>query len=254
MRLAKYLANSGLTSRRKAEQLISEGKVKVNGIVIKELGKKIDPNTDVIELNGKRVASDTKVYILLNKPSGYISSVHDPQGRPVVIDLLKDIKQRVYPVGRLDFETEGLLILTNDGHFTNLMIHPRYEVEKTYEALVKGLVKETELQKLRQGIFLEDGITAPAQVEILKKHSNNTLLSIKIHEGRKRQVRRMCGAINHPVISLKRVGFAFLKTQGLRLGEYRFLTPDEVKRLISIARGDSKLNDSSIYWRRKRKN
>ena len=130
MRLAKYLADSGLASRRKAEQLISEGRVKVNGEVIKELGTKIDPDTDVIEVDGQRVNSESKVYILLNKPSGYISSVHDPPGRPVVTDLIKNIKQRVYPVGRLDYDTEGLLILTNDGNFTNLMIHPRYEIEK----------------------------------------------------------------------------------------------------------------------------
>lgn len=252
LRLAKYLANAGLTSRRKAEQLISEGRIKVNGVVVKELGSKIDPDTDVIEFNGQRVIGNKKVYILLNKPSGYISSVYDPQGRPIVTDLLKDVKQRVYPVGRLDFDTEGLLILTNDGNFTNLMIHPRYEIEKTYEALVKGVVKESELKKLRQGILLEDGITAPAEVEILKKDHNNTLLSIKIHEGRKRQVKRMCTAINHPVIHLRRVGFGFLKIHGLKLGQYRFLTPDEVNRLISMARGDRNQNDSSFYRGRKR--
>lgn len=252
MRLAKYLADSGLASRRKAEQLISEGRVKVNGEVIKELGTKIDPDTDVIEVDGQRVNSESKVYILLNKPSGYISSVHDPQGRPVVTDLIKNIKQRVYPVGRLDYDTEGLLILTNDGNFTNLMIHPRYEIEKTYEALVKGAVKERELKKLREGVLLEDGITAPAKVKILKKEADTTLLSIKIHEGRKRQVKRMCKAVNHPVIHLKRTGFAFLNIKGLKLGDYRFLTPNEVQRLINLARGDRKENGSSFYRGRKR--
>ncbi|HZK43941.1 MAG TPA: pseudouridine synthase [Syntrophomonadaceae bacterium] len=236
LRLAKYLANSGITSRRKAEELISEGRIKVNGRVVTEQGSKIDSAHDIVEFDDREVAKEDKVYFLLNKPRGYISSVTDPQGRPTVIDLLKDVKERLYPVGRLDYDTEGLLILTNDGYFSNLMTHPSYEVEKTYEALVKGVTTPTELDKLRQGILLEDGITAPAVVEIVRQDKDKTLLSIKIHEGRKRQIKRMCMAINHPVIHLRRTGFALLKNQDIKLGQYRSLTPNEVKELIEVAK------------------
>ncbi len=240
MRLAKYLADAGIASRRKAEELISAGRVKVNGLIVKELGCKVDPRNDVVEFNGQKVTSESKVYVLLNKPAGYISSVSDPQGRPTVTNLLKNLTERVYPVGRLDFDTEGLLILTNDGEFTNLMIHPKYEIDKTYEAWVKGVVNEPALEKLRKGILLEDGFTEPAIVDIIQREPEKTLLSIKIHEGRKRQIKRMCAAIKHPVINLKRTQFGFLKMQGLRLGQYRFLTPQEVKGLVKLAKERAK--------------
>jgi len=229
--LAKYLAEAGVASRRKAEELIMQGRVKINGLVVKEKGCTINPDVDRVEFDGRIISREEKVYILLNKPAGYISSVFDPQGRPTVMELLKDIKLRIYPVGRLDFDTEGLLLLSNDGDFTNLMIHPRYEINKTYQALVKGKPDKKSLQILQEGIQLEDGITAPARVNILKALQDKTLLEIEIHEGRKRQVKRMCLAIGHPVISLKRTTFGFLKLQGVAPGKYRFLTPSEVNRL-----------------------
>lgn len=235
MRLAKYLANSGVSSRRKAELLISSGKVKVNGIIVTELGTNIDPDSDIVECDGKIIKREQKIYILLNKPQGYLSSVSDPHGRPTVVDLIKDVENRVYPVGRLDLDTEGLLLLSNDGDFSNLMLHPRYEIPKTYEVLVKGTVSEKSLQLLSQGILLEDGLTAPAKVKIIKKYKNETLLTIEIHEGRKRQVKRMFKAVNHPVIKLTRIKLAFLNIKGIKLGEYRFLTTTEVKNLIKLA-------------------
>ncbi len=238
MRLAKYLAEAGIASRRKAEEFIVQGRVKVNGLLVQEKGYIINPDLDRVEFDGRIITREEKVYILLNKPAGYISSVFDPQGRPTVMDLLKDITLRVYPVGRLDFDTEGLLLLSNDGEFTNLMIHPRYEMTKTYQALVEGKPDKKSLQMLREGIQLVDGITAPAQVNILELYIDKTLLEIKIHEGRKRQIKRMCLAIGHPVISLKRTAFGFLKLQGVASGKYRFLTPAEVNKLKQQACSD----------------
>lgn len=239
LRLAKYIADAGITSRRKAEQYISDGRVKVNNIVIKELSYKVNPEKDVVAFDGQEVILSNKIYILLNKPAGYISSVTDSHGRPTVIDLLKNVTARVYPVGRLDFDTEGLLIITNDGEFTNLMIHPKHEIVKTYETWVEGLVSEKDVAQLKRGILLEDGFTAPAVVDIIKKEADQTLLTIKIHEGRKRQVKRMCAAINHPVVNLKRIQFGIIKLQDLSVGEYRFLTPQEVKALTKLAKKEN---------------
>lgn len=238
MRLAKYLAEAGIASRRKAEEFIVQGRVRVNGLRVEEKGYIINPNLDRVEFDGRIISREEKIYILMNKPAGYISSVSDPQGRPTVMDLLQDIKLRVYPVGRLDFDTEGLLLFSNDGDFTNLMIHPRYKITKTYQALVKGKPDKKSLQMLRKGIQLEDGLTAPAQANILETYKDKALLEIKIHEGRKRQIKRMCLAIGHPVISLKRTAFGFLKLQGVALGKYRFLTPEEINRLKQQAGAD----------------
>lgn len=238
MRLSKYIAQAGIASRRQAEELILKGEVKVNGQVVTELGSKVNPESDCIEYNGELISVEKKIYILLYKPSGYISSVVDPYGRPTVVELLKDINQRIYPVGRLDFDTEGLLLLSNDGYFTNLMIHPRYKIRKRYQALVKGIVKEKELSCLRNGIMLEDGMTAPAQACIIKIERYNTLLEICINEGRKRQIKRMCSSIGYPVIKLKRVGFAFLNLNGVKPGKYRNLTEKEINGLINIAQGN----------------
>jgi 23S rRNA pseudouridine2605 synthase len=231
LRLAKYMAEAGVASRRKAEKLIMQGRVKVNGLPVKEKGYIINPEADRIEFDGRILTREEKVYILLNKPAGYVSSVVDHRGRPTVVDLIKDIDLRVYPVGRLDLDTEGLLLLSNDGDFTNLMIHPRYEIPKTYQVLVAGKPEADSLQMLREGIELEDGITAPAQADIIETYEDKTRLQIRIHEGRKRQVKRMCLAIGHPVISLKRTAFGFLTLQGVSPGEYRFLTPGEVNKL-----------------------
>lgn len=236
MRLAQFLAHAGIASRRKAETLMTEGKVSVNGIVVRELATEVDPAIDQVHFEGRPVFLEKKIYLLLNKPSGVISSVSDPHGRKTVVDLLPELPQRIYPVGRLDYETQGLLLLTNDGYFTNLMIHPRYEVEKTYQARVSGQVKRPQLEKLRQGVKLEDGWTAPAQVDILQASVQESLLKITLHEGRKRQVRRMCRAIGHPVIHLQRTAFAFLTLKGVASGSYRYLTLAEVNKLIALAR------------------
>lgn len=234
LRLAKYLANAGLCSRRNAELLITGGKIKVNGQVVRELPTTIKPDIDIVNYEGKIIRLKEKIYILLNKPAGYISSVSDSRGRSTVVELV-DIDERIYPVGRLDLDTEGLLLLTNDGDFSNLMLHPRYEIAKAYEVLVKGLVTDNEIIRLSDGILLEDGLTAPAKINIIKRYKTETLLNIEIHEGRKRQVKRMFLALNHPVIKLTRVRFAFLNIKGLKVGEYRDLTEGEVKRLINLA-------------------
>lgn len=235
MRISQYLARSGIASRRKAEKIVQEGRVRVNGVTITALAFAINPEADRVEVDGVLVHPEKFLYIILNKPAGYLSSVSDNHGRQTVLKLVNDLDKRLYPVGRLDVDSEGLLLLTNDGDFTNFMIHPRYKIEKTYQVWVEGNVKPHEIVKLQQGVELEDGLTAPARVKELKSNRGNTLLEVVIHEGRKRQVKRMCQAVSHPVISLKRVGFGFLTLQGVPLGKYRCLTPDEVRRLEQAA-------------------
>jgi 23S rRNA pseudouridine2605 synthase len=235
LRLAKYLAQTGIASRRQAEEYIVEGRVKLNGTVVTERFTLVDPQADLIEFDGQLVKVETPVYILLHKPPGYITSASDPQGRSTVLELVGNIEQRIYPVGRLDYDTSGLLLLTNDGEFTNLMIHPRYKIEKKYEACVTGRLKDQELQILRQGVVLADGITAPAQVKLIKRDARASLIQLTIHEGRNRQVKRMVAAVGHPLISLKRVGLGFLSLEDLGSGQYRYLHPDEVEHLKNLA-------------------
>ncbi len=176
----------------------------------------------------------------MHKPAGYISSLADPQGRPRVIDLLSAVNTRVFPVGRLDYDTEGLLLLSNDGEFSNLMTHPRYLIPKKYEAWVQGLVKPDTIRQLEQGVALEDGITAPARVRLLSSKKGQSLLELEIHEGKKRQIKRMCLAVGHRVIKLKRTALAFLTLEGVPQGQFRFLTASEVERLIMLARQSGK--------------
>jgi pseudouridine synthase len=235
LRLAKYLAEAGIASRRKAEELIIQGRVRVNGVPVWEKGCTIVPGEDQVEFDDRLIEKEESVYILLNKPAGYISSVHDPQGRPTVLTILKGVSQRVYPVGRLDYDTEGILLLSNDGDFSNLMMHPRYEMSKTYQALVRGIPGENALTMLRQGLELEDGRTAPAEVRVLHEYKDKARLEIKIHEGRKRQVKRMCAAAGHPLLKLKRTAIENLTLHGVAPGEYRFLTPEEVRSLKNKA-------------------
>ncbi|MGI6435205.1 MAG: pseudouridine synthase [Syntrophomonadaceae bacterium] len=237
MRLAQYIAKSGLASRRKAEAMIIDGLVAVNGITVIKVGTNIDPGEDQVSVNGVIIKPGRRVYLLLNKPRGYLSSVGDHRGRPTVVDLVKEVSVRVYPVGRLDLDTEGLLILTNDGTFTNLMIHPRYHIPKTYQALVKGSVSNQELTGIRQGMRLEDGMTMPALARVLQAHSDRSLVEVVLYEGRKRQVKRMFKEIGHPVIALQRTGLGFLTLQGLAPGQYRCLRDEEVARLIAMTRG-----------------
>ena len=240
MRLSKYLADAGIASRRKSEKLISDGRVKVNGEIVREQGRSINPDSDMVELDGTTVRAQDKIYLMLNKPAGYLSSTFDPQGRPTVMELLKGIKGRLYPVGRLDLDTRGLLLLSNDGDFTNLMIHPRYHIEKKYQAQVEGLITPEAVEMLTRGVHLEDGPTAPALVKVLKWERGSTLIEIVIHEGRKRQVKRMLAAVGFPVISLSRIALAFLTLEDLPEGQYRPLQPDEVDGLRELAQFSSK--------------
>lgn len=236
-RLHKYLARAGVASRRKGEELIKAGLVKVNNQTVTRLGTSINPGADRVEVAGRLVAGpEEKVYVLLNKPAGHVTTLHDPQGRPKVADLLKNIRRRVYPVGRLDYDTEGLLLLTNDGELTYALTHPRHQVKKTYLAWVYGVPPAEKLALLAQGIMLSDGPTAPAGVHLKGINEKGALLEITIHEGRKRQVRRMCERIGHPVYRLKRIGLGPLTLSGLQPGEYRFLTPAEVKKLKNLTR------------------
>lgn len=233
-RLQKIMANAGVASRRKCEQLILDGKVEVNGEVVTALGVKADPATDIITVNGKPItANANKVYAAFHKPKGVITSMSDPEGRKTVLDFVKGIGARVYPVGRLDYDTEGLLLLTNDGDLANMLMHPRHHVAKTYHATVKGIPHGDLLEKLREGIKLEDGMTQPAEVEYhdVDMERKSATISITIYEGRNRQVRRMFEAIGHPVVKLKRVQFGNIFLQGIPRGKFRHLTKSEVNEL-----------------------
>ncbi|OGW36240.1 MAG: hypothetical protein A2X58_09215 [Nitrospirae bacterium GWC2_56_14] len=235
-RIQKIISAAGVTSRRAAEELIAEGRVRVNGQVVTELGTKADPSKDHIKVDGKLInPKQPPTYIMLNKPAGYVTTMSDPEGRPTVQDLLKGVKIRVYPVGRLDYNTEGLLLLTNDGDFAHLVTHPKHEFPKTYLAKIKGVLEDGAIAALEAGVFLKDGKTAPAKIKKIRKEEANSWLEITIHEGRKRQVRRMFDHMGHTVIRLKRV-----KTGGLTLGDLpegrmRYLTPEEVGILRATA-------------------
>lgn len=235
-RLQKVIAHAGIASRRKAEEMILEGRVKVNGSVVKELGRKVT-SSDRIEVDGIQIEGEEPVYFLFYKPRGVISSVQDDKGRKVVTDFFETIKERIYPVGRLDYDTSGLLLLTNDGEFANLLMHPSNEIDKVYVAKTKGIPSREKLASLSRGIVLEDGKTAPAKTKLLSvdKKKDSAIVEITIHEGRNRQVRRMFEAIGHPVLKLKREKYGFLTLNGLRTGEIRELTHHEVKQLRVLA-------------------
>ena len=208
MRINKYIASCGVASRRKAEEIILDGRVTVNGNLVTELAFNIDEEKDIVEIDGKQIGVEkNNVYIVLNKPEGYITTVKDQFDRPSVLDLVKDIDERVYPIGRLDYETSGLLILTNDGDLTYKLTHPKHEVDKTYMAIVKGVPNAQEIKNFEEGLYIEDYKTAPAKIKVVKinEEKNYSICQIKIHEGRNRQVRKMCRAINHPVLRLRRV-------------------------------------------------
>nr|WP_255724469.1 pseudouridine synthase [Shimazuella soli] len=241
-RLQKILAQAGIASRRQAEVLIQEGKVQVNGQVVTELGTKVDPDSDHILVKGKLIQKEQKRTFIFYKPLYVISSMSDPQKRKVVPDFFRHIKERVYPVGRLDYDTEGLLLVTNDGELANHLLHPRFEVEKQYIATVKGIPDENSLEQLRKGVYLEDGLTAPAEVKMIQKKDEDAKIKLTIHEGRNRQVRRMCKAIGHPVMHLIRTRLANLTIKGLKRGEFRELTSQEVKSLKKLLSGERNRN------------
>jgi 23S rRNA pseudouridine2605 synthase len=234
-RLQKVMAELGVASRRKCEELILQGKVSVDGQIITELGTKVDKQSSVILVDGIRITNEIKkVYLLLNKPIGYITSAKDQYDRPTVMDLISESKVRLYPVGRLDYDTEGLLILTNDGDLTFKITHPSHNVTKTYTALVSGAVQEEAIEIFNEGVLIEDYKTSPAKLEILKYINNDTLVNITIHEGKNRQVRKMCEAIGHSVLRLKRISIGSLKLGDLSTGHYRHLNKEEIKYLYSI--------------------
>lgn len=223
-----------MASRRQAEEWIRRGDVKVNG-QIATLGDSADPDQDLVEIRGRKLRSaEEKIYLLLNKPSGYVTSLNDPEGRSVVTDLVSDLSARVYPVGRLDLTTEGLLLLTNDGELAHQLMHPKHEIDKTYLVRVRGQLTSEAIRRLEQGVMLEDGKTAPARVSQVRVVRGHSWFSLTIHEGRNRQVRRMCEAIGLPVSRLKRTGYAFLTLDGVATGQYRVLAPAEIKRLKNI--------------------
>lgn len=234
IRLQKYLAEAGIASRRKCEELILEGKVLVNDIEVTELGTKIDPEKDIVKYNGSIVKTvEDKVYILLNKPIGYVTTAKDQFNRDTVLDLVK-VKQRVVPVGRLDMYTSGALILTNDGEFVNKLTHPKNEINKTYNVTVKGIVSKEDVEKLSNGVELDDGYTTrPAKVKILKidEEKDISRIQITIHEGKNRQVRRMCDAIGKKVLALHRSKIGNLEVKNLKLGTWKYLTEKEILKI-----------------------
>lgn len=234
-RLQKLIAQAGICSRREAEKIILAGRVTVDGKIIRELGARADTSQKIC-VDGKPLTFDAeKIYLLLNKPRGYVSTVKDERGRKTILELLgENFNERVYPVGRLDLNSEGLLILTNDGDLTNALIHPRFEVRKTYRAKISGVLTEEKLDKLRAGVELDDGLTAPAEVYLLGEN----LVEITIHEGRNRQVRRMFAAIGCDVKRLRRIKFAGLTLDGLKAGEFRELRAEEVAKLYKIGEPD----------------
>ena len=237
-RLQKIISQAGVASRRKAEELIASGRVTVDGKIVTGQGLKLDAAGHDIAVDGKRIGRREKpVYFLLNKPKGYICTVKDERGRKTVLDLLPETAERIYPVGRLDNNTEGLLLLTNDGELMNGLIHPRNEVFKTYVATVSGEVTNEKLDRLRSGIRLEDGLTAPARVRVVDRIplKGQTKIELVIHEGRNRQVRRMLAAVGCEVKTLKRTEFAGLNLSGVKRGEHRRLTEEEVLYLQSLA-------------------
>jgi 23S rRNA pseudouridine2605 synthase len=235
-RLQKILSTAGVASRRLSEELIVQGRVSVNGQTITQLGTKADPSVDEIKVDGRRIKlAQQKRYVLLNKPRGYITTRSDPEGRPTVMDLMKGVKEYIYPVGRLDYDSEGLLILTNDGELAARLTHPRHEVEKVYEARVKGVPDERALDRLARGVPIEGRRTAPAKIRasepFAKGSGQQTIVEISIHEGRQRQVRKMFEAVGHPVVRLKRVRIGPVEDPDMPIGHWRELTPQELTKL-----------------------
>lgn len=231
-RLQKILSRAGVASRRAAEQYILDGRVSIDGKIVRELGTKVDPERSEIKVDGRRINLNVeKIYLMLNKPKQVLSSVSDDRGRRTVIDLIEDVDEKIFPIGRLDYNTEGLLLLTNDGELANGLLHPKFEIDKTYLAVIKGRVDQERLDRLRIGVKLEDGMTAPALVNLLELGDDQSTVEITIHEGRNRQVRRMFEAIGYLIKKLRRIKFAGLTLEGLKLGAHRALTKREVESL-----------------------
>lgn len=234
MRLNKYIAHAGIASRRKADELTINGNVKINGLTMREPGYNVKPG-DVVEVNGQRISGQEKMeYILLNKPKGYITSMQDEKGRPVVTELVADVDARLFPVGRLDYNTSGMLILTNDGDLTYRLTHPRHQVTKTYRALVSGVLSKEKLFRLRKGVDIGGFVTSPAQVKIIRQAERSAVVDITIHEGKNRQVRKMFAAVGNPVQELQRTAIGDLRLGRLKEGHYRKLTRNEIEYLKNL--------------------
>lgn len=231
-RLQKVMAQAGVASRRKAESMITDGEVKVNGKVVKELGTKVT-DKDTIIVNGVPISKEEHVYYLLYKPRGVVTTVKDDKKRKTVLDFFENVSERIYPVGRLDYDTSGLLLLTNDGELDNRLTHPKYEFEKNYVAKVKGIVSNNDLKQLRVGVMVDDKKSAPAKVKLIKTNEDakTSIVSLTIHEGRNHQVKKMMSAVGHSVMKLSRESYGFLTLQGLQPGEWRRLKPHEVEEL-----------------------
>lgn len=229
VRLQKFLADCGIASRRKSEEIILSGRVEVDGVIVDTLGTKIDPDINKITVNGRTVKNIQNFrYILLHKPEGFITTAKEQFDRPSVLDLIEDCTERIYPVGRLDFDTSGLLLLTNDGDLTFKLTHPKHDIEKTYIARIVGVINNDAIESLKTGVYIDGYKTSPARVEILKRYENNTSVKIVIKEGKNRQVRKMFSAVGHEVVSLKRIATGNLTLGELKRGEYRDLTEDEI--------------------------
>ncbi|MEE0434976.1 MAG: pseudouridine synthase [Peptococcaceae bacterium] len=242
VRLQKYMADCGVASRRQSEKMITQGRVKVNGQIVKELGTQITPGEDCVSVDDKDIAvQDEYLFYMFNKPAGYLTTTQDPQGRPTIFDCFPELKGRVLPVGRLDMDTEGLLLLTNHGELAYRLTHPKYNIKKTYIATVKGVITFKALQALSEGVTLDDGKTAPAQARFLKKQGKNSVVELIIHEGKKRQVRRMLEAVGFPCLQLRRVAIDKLTLSHVDLGQIRPLTNEELGRLfdrVQLSRSD----------------
>lgn len=245
-RLQKVIADAGVASRRKAEDLIRQGRVTVNGRIVHELGTKVDPGRDHVKVDGRHLGPQPpQVFVMLNKPKGYVSAMNDPVGRPTLKELLRGVRLRVFPVGRLDYDSEGLVLLTNHGEVAEILLHPRYEVSKTYRVKVKGVLNDDEIRVLEEGVQLEDGRAGPAIVKKVAKAAQNSWLEVTIHEGRKHQVRRMLEAVGHPVIKLTRVRLGPLALGDLPVGQYRYLTDREANALRALVK---KANRTDGRW------
>lgn len=234
MRLQKFLATCGVASRRKSEELIINGRVKVNGNIITEMGFKVNPEVDQVLVDNKSVAlEERKIYILLNKPTGYVTTVSEQFNRKKVTDLV-NVPYRIFPVGRLDYNTSGLLILTNDGELTYKLTHPKFEIQKVYVAKIKDIPTKEKLSEFESGLKIENYITAPAKIKILKEHNDGCIVEITIREGKNRQVRKMCDAIGHPVLELKRVKMGRVHIGNLEVGNWRYFTEREIEYLKQL--------------------
>jgi len=236
IRLQKVIADCGVTSRRKAEGLILDGRVMVNDKLVTELGTKVNPHTDSIAVDGVtlELAAVDKVYIVMNKPRAYITTLSDPEGRPTVMELIYGVKQRIFPVGRLDYLSEGLLILTNDGDLANMIMHPKYEVEKVYEVKVFGHVNEALLSKIKRGVMTEDGLLKPKSVRVIEQLPNKTWLEFRLNEGKNREIRKICDAVELTVDKLRRVAIEGLNIQSLPVGQYMFTTRKELLKALGL--------------------